>query len=128
MVARYQHGYLRCKQRKKGTSSWEYMWREQDASGKRVRRTMVIGTVEEYPTEQLARAAVNGLRMQNNEERNRQRYPAITVSELIDHYLVTELSKDAIRHSHAIRIIYREFLLDGSNHPGARWIYERSAR
>ena len=90
------------------------MWREQDCSGKRVRRTSVIGTIKEYPTEELAQAAVNGLRMRINEERNRQLNHAIRVSDLIDHYLATELSTTESRHSHATRIIYREFLI--------RWI------
>lgn len=39
--------------------------------GMRVRRTTVIGTVEQYPTRDLAEAAVNGLRMQVNEDRLR---------------------------------------------------------
>ena len=49
-----------------------------------------------------------------NEERNRQYQYTITVADLIDHYLLTELSIGSSRHSHATRIIYREFLL--------RWI------
>jgi hypothetical protein len=32
----------------------------------------VIGTLEEYPTEELAQAAINGLRTCINENRNRQ--------------------------------------------------------
>lgn len=41
MRIRYQHGHLRFKGRKNGNSCWEFMWREQDASGKRVRRTQI---------------------------------------------------------------------------------------
>lgn len=74
----------------------------------------MIGTIKEYPTEELAQAAVTGLRMRINEERNRQLNHAIKVSDLIEHYLATELSTDQIRHSYATRIIYREFLI--------RWI------
>ena len=114
MNVRYQHGHVRCRRRKNGSRFWEFMWREQDCSGKRVRRTRVIGTIKEYPTEELAQAAVNGLRMRINEERNRQLNHAIRVSDLIDHYLATELSTTESRHSHATRIIYREFLI--------RWI------
>ena len=61
MSVRYQHGYLRCRKRKNGNSCWEFMWREQEPSGERVRRTAVIGTAEEYPTEELAREAILGL-------------------------------------------------------------------
>lgn len=55
-----------------GVDCWEFLWRENDATGQRVRRTAVIGTVEKYPTRDSAEAAVNGLRMQVNEDRLRQ--------------------------------------------------------
>jgi len=93
------------------------MWREPESSGKPVRRTTIIGTVEEYPTRELAQEAISGLRMRINEKRNRQLNHAINVSDLIDHYLDTELSRDEMRHSHATRIIYKEFL--------TRWIKPR---
>jgi hypothetical protein len=64
MSVRYQHGYLRCRKRKNGNSSWEFMWREQELSGNRVHRTVVIGTAEQYPSEELVQEAVRGLRMQ----------------------------------------------------------------
>ena len=89
----------------------EFMWREQDRSGKRVRRTSVIGTIEEYPTKELARAAVNSLRMQINEQLHRQVNHTITVGDLIEHYIETELSPAEPIHSHATRLIYREFLI-----------------
>ncbi len=69
MRLRYQRGCLRCIQRKSGPDCWEFLWRENDVAGKRVRRTAVIGTVEQYPTKDLAQAAVNGLRMCINEDR-----------------------------------------------------------
>ncbi len=56
-------------------------------SGKRVRRTAVIGTVEQYPTKDLAQAAVNGLRLCINEDRNRQREQRIPVADLIDQHI-----------------------------------------
>jgi hypothetical protein len=57
----YQRGCLRRTERKAGPDRWEYLWRENDVTGKRVRRTTVIGTVDQYPTRELAQAAVNGL-------------------------------------------------------------------
>jgi integrase len=84
------------------------MWREQQAPGKRVRRTAVIGTAEQYPTQELAQQAVRGLRMQINEARNRQSHQSIYVADLIEHYVSTELAADW--HSHATRMVYREFL------------------
>ena len=117
MNLRYQHGHIRSRKRTNGAACWEFMWRGQDSSGKRVRRTTIIGTAEEYPTRELAQAAINGLRMRINEERNRRLNHTINVSDLIDHYIATELSTTETRHSHATRIIYREFL--------SRWIKPR---
>jgi hypothetical protein len=59
----YQRGCLRRTHRKSGPDCWEFLWREKGVTGKRVRRTIVIGTVTHFPTVDLARAAVNGLRM-----------------------------------------------------------------
>src|SRR5688572_23994232 len=112
MGVRFQKGHLRCRKRTNGTSCWEFMWREPLENGRRVRRSAVIGTIEDYPTLELAQAAVNVLRMHINEERNRLPQQVVCVSDLIYHYLDTELA--AAWHSHATRLIYREFLV--------RWI------
>jgi hypothetical protein len=110
----YQGGCLRRTKRRAGPDRWEFLWRENDVTGKRVRRTTVIGTVDQYPTRELAQAEVNGLRMQINEDRLRQPGHDILVAELVDHYIQTELSEGISWHSHATRIIYRQFL--------TRWI------
>jgi integrase len=70
----------------------------------------VIGTVTEFPTEDAARAAVNGLRMHINQNRSRQREQTIRVADLVDHYEQTELSDEADWHSHATRVVYQHFL------------------
>jgi hypothetical protein len=75
-----------------------------------MRRTAVIGTVEQLPTRDLAEVAVNGLRVCMNQHRNRQREQSIVVADLVDHYIQTELSDEADWHSHATRIVYSEFL------------------
>ena len=110
MHVRRQTGYLRCAKRKNGSSCWEFLWRENGVTGKRIRRTAVIGTIEQYPTEDLAQVAVNGLRMCINQEPNRQWEQPILVADLVDHYLRTELSDEAAWHSQATRIVYGEFL------------------
>lgn len=78
--------------------------------GKQVRRTIVIGAVTEFPTEDSAQAAVNGLRMHINQNRSRQREQTIRVADLVDHYEQTELSDNANWHSPATRVIYQHFL------------------
>jgi len=49
----YQRGYLRCAKRNSDTGRWEFLWREADATGKRIRRTAYIGTTEQYPTKRI---------------------------------------------------------------------------
>ena len=56
----YQHGYLRCAARKSGLHCWEFLWRENDVFGRRVRRTAVVGTLKQYPTKEESLHAVNG--------------------------------------------------------------------
>ena len=86
MTIRHQRGHLRYTKRKNGRSVWEFLWRENDATGKRLRRTAVIGTIEQYPTEDLALIAVNGLRVRINEACNHQRERFILFGDLVDHY------------------------------------------
>jgi integrase len=110
----YQRGCLRRTKRRAGPDRWEYLWREDDVTGRCVRRTKVIGTVEQYPTGELAQAAVNGLRVRINEDRLRRPGHDILVADLVDHYVQTELSEEIGWHSHATRIVYRQYL--------TRWI------
>jgi len=60
-----------------------------------VRRTIIIGTVEKYPTIELANAAINGFRLQLNSKRRRLTVsqPLVTISDLID------TSKSSFLHS-----------------------------
>ena len=110
MTIRHERGHLRCTKRKNGPSAWEFLWRENNASEKRLRRSAVIGTVEEYPTEDLALAAVNGLRVSINEVCNRQRSRVILLGDLIDHYKQTGLCDRSEWYSEATKVIYAEFL------------------
>jgi hypothetical protein len=86
MPLRYQHSYLRCVKRKSGPSQGEFLWRE-NVGGRRTRRTAVIGSIDEHPTEELAQAALNGFRVRLNENRNRQGQQVILVADLADYYI-----------------------------------------
>ena len=110
MGRHYQRGYLRCAKRKSGSYCWEFLWREDGVAGKRVRRTAVIGSIEQYPTKEEALDAVNGLRMRVNVDRDRQPLHPLLIADLIDHYLEAELSPNADWHSHATRVVYRYYL------------------
>ena len=67
--------------------------------GRRIRRTAVIGSIDEYPTEEVAQAVLNGFRVRLNENRNRQGQQAILVADLADHYIETELSDETEWHA-----------------------------
>ncbi len=112
MRVRYQGGYLRLGQRKKGPDRWEFLWWDFEANGTRVRRKAIIGTVQEYPNLENAWQASNGLRVSINETRNRQREQTITVADLVDHYSRIELANDQFDggKSHATKTIYTDFL------------------
>jgi hypothetical protein len=72
MRVRYQRGYLRLGQRKKGPDRWEFLWWDTEPSGVLVRRKAVIGTIPQYPNLENAWQASYGLRASINETRNRQ--------------------------------------------------------
>lgn len=110
MRKRHQRGYLRCAKRKNGPAVWEFLWREVGPDGRLVRRTTVIGTLEQYSTQQEASAAVNGLRVSVNEACNRQPHTSVLMGELLDHYIEKELGERSEWYSAATKIIYRDFL------------------
>jgi len=116
MRARFQRGYLRLGRRKTGPCCWEFLWWDLEPEGRRVRRTAVIGTVQQFPNVEDAWHASNGLRVSINETRNRQREQPITVGDLIDHYIRTELADDDSERtkSHATVVVYKDFL--------SRWV------
>jgi integrase len=84
---RYQQGSLRRETRKQGPAVWTLRWRESTGDGRYIRRKVVIGTVEEYPTRAKALKACEFLRTTINRETRTPR----TVAELVDHYKEKEL-------------------------------------
>jgi hypothetical protein len=64
MPLRYQHCYLRCVKRNSGPSQWDFLWRE-NVGERRIRRTAVICSIDEYPTEELDQV-LNGFRVRLN--------------------------------------------------------------
>ena len=88
---RYQQGMIDRVKRKRGPDCWIFRWRETDASGKRVRRTSILGTVEQYPTETSAQRAAEALRITIDEEQPRSAQRPISVAALIDHFKQHEL-------------------------------------
>ena len=85
--ARYQHGSIRREKRSHGPVTWTLRWREAKPDGSAKRRSMVIGTVEQYRTKAEAWKACEFLRSTINRETRTPR----TVAELVTHYTEQEL-------------------------------------
>jgi len=82
---RYQQGSLKLAERKKG-KVWEFRWRDVQLDGSIRRRNIVIGTLDEYPNESAAQAAVDALRLSINQQTPHQLLNAVKVETLVQHY------------------------------------------
>jgi len=92
---RYQQGNLQLVERKRGPRAWEYRWYEPLADGQRKRRSMVVGTLEQYPNEAAAKRAVASLLVDINAESPRFNLEPLSVQTLVEHYREKELGKDS---------------------------------
>jgi len=86
----YQLGSLKRAQRKKGVV-WEYRWREVQIDGSVRRKNIVIGTIDDYPNEAAAQAAVGALRLEINKQTPQQLIKNITLEVLSNHFRQHEL-------------------------------------
>src|ERR1700679_2629568 len=77
---RYQQGMVYRVKRKQGPDCWIFRWREEDVTGKRVRRKVPPGTVKEYPTEASALKAAESLRITINAEQSGSPQQPVSVS------------------------------------------------
>jgi hypothetical protein len=75
--------------------AWEYRWYEAQPDGKRRRRNLVLGTLEQYPNETAAQKAVVALRVDINVESPRTSLGPMSVQMLVDHYRQKELGEDS---------------------------------
>jgi integrase len=89
--ARYQRGSLRIIRRKDGTKVWEYRWRETQSDGTRKRRSMIVGSLEDYTSEALAQAEVDKMRLNINPFTSIETSKDISVEQLVNHYREYEL-------------------------------------
>jgi integrase len=106
----YQNGSLRLAKRKNGPDAWEFLWREETADGKRIRHTQRIGPVTQYPTKEAASKAVNGLKMEINQESYRRKLRNVSVSDLIDHFLETVLYNETESYSASTKRVMPDLL------------------
>jgi integrase len=108
--ARYQFGYLRQKPRKRGPDVWVWERNATAPDGRRKRKTVIVGSIEQYPTESMAWRGVESFRLAVSPQREDR---SVLFGALIDRYLREKLPK---RHSTASK--YRSWLI---NHVKPRW-------
>ncbi len=88
MQARYQYGDLVRRKRKKGPDVWQFCYFE---DGKR--KSVLIGTIERFPSKSAALRAIEHLRMQINTQSRQAGFHRVTVGGLIDRFVKDELPK-----------------------------------
>jgi integrase len=110
---RFQTGSLKTEKRRRGPAVWVFRWRETDARGKRVKRKLILGTVEQYRSESHARRALAALDLELNEPKHKiATHPALmTVGQLVDHYEKEELGEERLSKTQGTVDVYREFLV-----------------
>jgi len=82
MQARYQYGNLTIRKRKKGPDVWQFRWSE---GGRQ--KSMLIGTLEKFPTTLDAERAVGYQRIKINAAVPTSGAPPATVGTLIDRFM-----------------------------------------
>src|SRR5271170_4325752 len=92
MQARYQHGELKIRKRKKGPDIWQWRW--YDGNGKR--RAVIVGTTAHLPTKSAAERTVEALRLKINSQLPQARLHPVTVNALLDRYL-NEIAPHEVR-------------------------------
>ena len=86
----YQKGSLKLADRRSG-KVWAFRWREVQLDGSIRRKNIVIGTLEDFPNESAAQAAVDALRLEINRQTPQQFIKNICVETLVNHYREHEL-------------------------------------
>ena len=105
-----QQGSLTTKTRLEGPDIWQFRWSEKGPNGKRVYRKRVIGTIEEFPTRDLARSAVAGLIAEINWTNLRSTSTTMTVAQLCSHFEQRELALSNKWRSYSTKACYAVYL------------------
>src|SRR5258706_13266998 len=86
----HQHGSLKLADRRKG-KVWEFRWREVQIDGSVCRKNIVVGTLEEFPTESAAQSAVDAIILTINRQTPQQLIKNGSVETLDNYYKKNEL-------------------------------------
>ena len=112
---RYQYGSLETKERKKGKEVWEFRYYETDGRGERQRRAIMVGSLEEYPTESAARKApsVQAILLRLNAEQ-----PAAAAGAAEFGAVIARYEKEEMPERYSTRAAYKSYI---KNHILPRW-------
>ncbi len=96
--------------RKQGPNVWAFRWSEKNRNGRRVYRKRVIGTIEQYPDANAARAAAGALLAQINAYSNHNDGCRITVTQICEHFEQKELRSGDNFRTFATVKTYRAYI------------------
>lgn len=105
-----QNGSLIRSSRKRGPDVWQFRWADRGPHRKRIYRKRVIGTLCQYPNADAARKAVTGLMREINSNSLQRWHLPMTISEVCDHFIQRELTKDNTWRSHSTKMAYMAYL------------------
>jgi integrase len=108
---KFQEGCLTKEKRQRQPDVWVYRWRELAQDGSVKRRKVIVGTVDQYRTESLAKKALAALNLNVNQHQSEGAHPALmTMGQLITHYKVEELSETRPSKALSTVDVYTDFL------------------
>ena len=112
---RYQYGSLETKERKKGKEVWEFRYYETDGRGERQRRAIMVGSLEEYPTESAARKspAVQAILLRLNAEQ-----PAAAAGTAEFGAVIARYEKEEMPERYSTGAAYKSYI---KNYIRPRW-------
>jgi integrase len=112
---RYQYGSLETKERKKGKEVWKFRYYETDGQGERQRRAIMVGTLQEYPTESAARKspAVQAILLRLNAEQ-----PAAAAGAAAFGAVIARYEKEEMPERYSTKAAYKSYI---KNQIRPRW-------
>jgi integrase len=105
----FQHGSLKREKRKLGPDVWIYRWREIGPDGIGRKPKVIVGSVDQFPSQALARRAVEDLGLGINGKKHQQDRQK-TMEQLITHYAAKELSEERVNKTPYTCDVYRGYL------------------
>lgn len=106
----YQHGSLRICKRVRGPSVWEFRYWKREPDGRRRMKTLVAGSLDEYPTEAAIREKLHGLLLEINTNVPHRERPRMSM--LLDRF---------VREEHLLEIVVeKKQVPEGLHYSSAR--------